>query len=447
MKTCNTLSPDETTNVKPHTLFRRILVVEDSRTQAEFLVHLLKERGYDVLLAHHGREALETIHREWPAVVLTDIIMPEMDGYDLCREIKAGTDTAGIQVILVTQLFDAEDVLRGLEAGADNFIIKPYDPGQVYSHIEAAFRSAGTKDPEGPQPGLAYLFSGRSHRITSGRSRILDILLTTYECAVRKNAELQEAQETQSELNEELTAAVDELHTANRNLSDENTERARMEKALADANSKLNLLTSITRHDILNQLTALGAYLSLAGEHTKDPIVAGYLAQCEKIAGSVNEHVEFMKDYQDLGIHAPVWQDLNAIVRKSMGTCARGGITVHPLQENVEILADPLFEKVIHNLLDNAIRHGERVTDISFTARKTSAGLCIICKDNGVGVAREDKGHIFKKGFGKHTGLGLFLSRELLGITEITITETGIYGQGARFEILVPEGGYRQSGR
>ena len=425
---------------------RKILVVEDSRTQAEYLTHILKTKGYEVLLAADGREALDLIRTTLPAIVLTDIVMPEMDGYELCRQIKAGAGTAGIQVILVTQLFDAEDVVKGLEAGADNFIIKPYNPEQIYSHIKAAFEAAGKPDPEGTAPDMAYQFAGKTHHITAGRSRMLDILLSTYEYAIRKNAELQEAHENQSALNEELTATVEELHTANRNLSAENAERGRVERALAEANNKLNLMTSITRHDILNKLTALGAYLSLTKEAISNPTASEYLSQCEKIVDSVTDHIEFMKDYQSLGITAPLWQDLDELVRKVAASFGEADIVINRAGDKVEIFADPLFEKVIYNLLDNAVRHGERVRTISFFTRRTSAGISIICEDDGVGISHKDKKHLFRKGFGKNTGFGLFLIREVLGITGITITETGIPGVGARFEMMVPENGYRYTG-
>jgi len=222
------------------------------------------------------------------------------------------------------------------------------------------------------------------------------------------------------------------------------TERRKSELAIKAAMKKLTILNSITRHDIINKLTALGAYLSLTKESTSDPAAAGYLADCEQIVRSINEHVEFMKDYQEIGINAPLWQDLNEVIRKVTGSCPNTGITVALPEENLVIFADPLFEKVIYNLLDNAIRHGERVTQVSFAARKTDAGLSIIYEDNGAGISYGDKKHLFEKGYGKNTGLGLFLSREILGITGITITETGTPGEGARFEMAIPSGGYRQ---
>jgi len=111
--------------------------------------------------------------------------------------------------------------------------------------------------------------------------------------------------------------------------------------------------------------------------------------------------------------------------------------------EDAEIYADPLLEKVFYNLIDNAVRYGERVTTIRFFLLISDEGLTLVCEDDGVGVADGLKQHIFERGVGKNTGMGLFLSREILGITRITIAETGVYGQGARFEIFTPRGTYR----
>jgi signal transduction histidine kinase len=97
--------------------------------------------------------------------------------------------------------------------------------------------------------------------------------------------------------------------------------------------------------------------------------------------------------------------------------------------------------------MENSQRHGERVTVMHFSAKETDAGLVITYRDNGVGVSEADKKKLFQKGFGKHTGLGLFLSREILAITGITITENGTPGEGARFEITVPNGAWRHAGQ
>lgn len=112
--------------------------------------------------------------------------------------------------------------------------------------------------------------------------------------------------------------------------------------------------------------------------------------------------------------------------------------------DRLEIFADPLLEKVFGNLVDNSLRHGERVKHITFSSVQMGSGdIAIVFEDDGIGIRDTDKERIFEKGFGKHTGLGLFLSREILAITDLSIRETGVYGKGARFEILVPEGKFR----
>jgi signal transduction histidine kinase len=119
------------------------------------------------------------------------------------------------------------------------------------------------------------------------------------------------------------------------------------------------------------------------------------------------------------------------------------GITLDSRLGDLEMFADPLLERVFNNLLDNAIRHGENVKTITVSAEPGAAALVIWWEDDGIGVPDEEKERIFKRGVGKHTGLGLFLAREILGLTGITIRETGLSGNGARFEIMVPAGSFR----
>jgi signal transduction histidine kinase len=109
----------------------------------------------------------------------------------------------------------------------------------------------------------------------------------------------------------------------------------------------------------------------------------------------------------------------------------------------VELFADPMIGKVFYNLIDNARRHGDHVTRITFSYYLSANGMVIVCEDNGTGIPAEEKQQIFTKGFGRDTGLGLFLIREILSITGMSIRETGEYGKGARFEIMVHSGDYR----
>ena len=139
----------------------------------------------------------------------------------------------------------------------------------------------------------------------------------------------------------------------------------------------------------------------------------------------------------------PKWQRLNEVIGQSRVTLPVEKIGIVVNVQDIWIYADLLLEKVFYNLFENSLRHGEHVTAISLSCRKNGRELVLTYEDNGIGISPEDKSRLFTCGFGKHTGLGLFLIREILGITGISIAETGEPGKGARFEIHVPEGSYR----
>jgi signal transduction histidine kinase len=125
-----------------------------------------------------------------------------------------------------------------------------------------------------------------------------------------------------------------------------------------------------------------------------------------------------------------------------------GKVNILNGHQDLDVFADPLFEKVFYNLIDNALRYGgEGLTAVRISARETDAGLLLACEDDGAGISDEDKKRLFERGYGKNTGFGLFLVREILGITGITIRETSEPGHGARFEMLVPKGMYRFTGK
>lgn len=203
----------------------RILVVEDSRTQAEYLRHILETEGYTVTLAANGSDALKQIRTDRPTIVLTDILMPEMDGYSLCRAIRQIDELADLPVILVTQLFDPVDLIKGLEAGADNIIIKPFEAEHVKVRITDTLRLRGHHDSDDTGTDLEVSLEGRTHQIPASKFHSPAILLSTYDLLVRKNAELQAANERLTAMNENLQKAVDSLQRANeKNLASTSSE-------------------------------------------------------------------------------------------------------------------------------------------------------------------------------------------------------------------------------
>lgn len=212
------------------------------------------------------------------------------------------------------------------------------------------------------------------------------------------------------------------------------TDRKTMERALHDANRKLALLTSVTRHDVANQLTILRGSADMASGEVRGTPAAGHLARIDAAAVAISRLLEYTRTYQELGGHAPAWFRIDETVAKT----AVRQVSIHEACGRFEIFADPMIERVFFNLFENAQRHGGNVTEISVRCRESADWLVIVVEDNGVGIPAHEKEKIFERGFGKNTGFGLFLAREILSITGMTITETGKEGKGARFEILVP---------
>jgi PAS domain S-box-containing protein len=218
------------------------------------------------------------------------------------------------------------------------------------------------------------------------------------------------------------------------------TERKKAEEALALAIKKLALLSGITRHDINNQLTVLRGYLDILRMKQPDPTLNEYFGKAATAAQCISSMIQFTKEYEKIGVHAPVWQDCRTVVDTVAKQAPLGKVMMkNDLPVGTEVFADPLIVKVFYNLMDNAVRYGGKITTIRFSVEEADDHV-IICEDDGDGVVAEEKEKIFERGFGKNTGLGLALSREILSITGITIRETGEPGKGARFEMTVPKG-------
>ncbi len=212
-------------------------------------------------------------------------------------------------------------------------------------------------------------------------------------------------------------------------------------------NDKLKLVSSVMRHDIRNKITAVSGYTELAKSSTTDPEILSYLQKQEPLLDEILEELEFIHDYEKIGSDNPVWQDIDSILRTFMPLMEKQGISFDNSVGKLRVFADPLLGRVFANLIDNSIRHGGQVTRIRIAVKMQAPHLILIYEDNGAGIPHDQKERVFEKGFGKNTGLGLFLIREILEITGITVTESGEPGKGVRFEILVPESGYELEGK
>lgn len=207
---------------------------------------------------------------------------------------------------------------------------------------------------------------------------------------------------------------------------------------------KLSLLSGITRHDILNQITVVRSGLDLIEEdYFPDDPNYQVLSLIRTAVTNIKEQIGFTAIYEQMGVQQPVWHQVSLIIVKTQESLNIGSVKILDTTRDLEICADPMFGQVIYNLVDNALRHGRSLSRISFSFEQCGDDGVLIMTDDGVGIAQEDKNLIFQKGYGKNTGLGLFLIRKILTLTHITIQEVGAVGSGARFEVRIPPGKWR----
>lgn len=215
------------------------------------------------------------------------------------------------------------------------------------------------------------------------------------------------------------------------------------ERELLLVNKKLALLGSMTRHDIVNQLTTIRGMLGLISRKNTDTNLDLLISSAEDAAEKINKHIEFSKEYQKAGIEEPRWQDVRTIWNLAYAMARRRGLEFTVSGDDYEIYTDQLLQKVFYNIIENSLRHGKNLTRITVTTRRDEGSLVISCEDDGGGIEDAMKDRIFDRGVGTGTGWGLFFAREVLGLTGMTISESGRWGEGVRFEIRAPEGIFR----
>ncbi len=223
------------------------------------------------------------------------------------------------------------------------------------------------------------------------------------------------------------------------------TGRKVAEEAVSMMNRKLTLLGRMTRHDVNNRLSVLSGYLDLTRELIDDPQVLSFIRKEERAVTAIMHLLNFTGSYQDVGMKEPSWQDVADAIRKSAHLLELRTVTVYLDISGLDVYADPLFEKVFYNLIENALIYGNKISKIVISASESDDSLTIVVEDDGVGIAGSEKERIFEPGFGENTGYGLFLVREILSMTGFSIWETGVQNKGAKFEIKIPAGYYRFS--
>ncbi len=214
-----------------------ILIAEDTKIQAKMLEKTLLDRGYDVRVAENGATALEKIREQRPTLIISDIEMPRMNGYELCQAVKSDPELKSVPVILLSTLSEPQDIIEGLHCGADNYVTKPYDPNYLIARVESLLETPLTDGDEGQQ--LEVTLAGKRYTVKSGRQQVLNLLISTFENAVQKNKELIRTNEELILAKEKLTRWNEELETLNQQLDRTNKRMSRDLEAAAKVQQSL----------------------------------------------------------------------------------------------------------------------------------------------------------------------------------------------------------------
>ena len=416
-----------------------ILVVDDSPTQAMLLEHRLKSDGYRVCMARNGLEAMAVLHRERPDLVISDIMMPKMDGFQLCRSIREDKELAALPVILLTHLNDPSDVLKSLEAGADYFISKPYSDHLLLTRIDAILKGERLCQPGEKEGEVVVRYRDKNYRIEASGAHTLELLLATYELAAEKTEELFGAKRLLSTMNRELEQRVNERTAA---LMRETAERL---QAMEELRKKDEALIQQSRQ------AAMGEMIGNIAHQWRQPLNAvGLLVQDLTLS---YEYGNFSKEYLDTNtkkimqlvrhmsqtiddfrnFFTPDREkcdfDPRQVVERTLALVEG---TLKEKQIAVTVNASPApsinghpneFSQALLNIINNAVdafvdrRPPSPALEVSVKGEEGK--VVVTVADNAGGVQEEILDRIFEPYFttkeqGKGTGIGLFMAKNIV---------------------------------
>jgi len=401
------------------------LIVDDSPTQAKLLELILSGEGYHVSVAQNGREAIELIALNRPDLVVSDILMPEMDGFELCRRIRKTEEIKSLPIILLTNLSDPAEVLRSLEAGANYFLSKPCDNKALISLVRQALLSKGQSRTCGDNGEVNVHYHGQSFSIGSNKEQIIDLLLTTYETAVEKNRELLSAKNELRTLNEKLEKRVEER-------TRELREKDQL-LLLQSRQAALGEMIGNIAHQWRQPLNILGLTIQqLPLFHDFGELTAEFLNQNVNSSMELIQHMsQTIDDFRNYfrpdkeKVEFKVSEAIENTLSLLEGSLQNPQITVDIVTKD-----DPAiygyrneFAQVLLNILNNA-RDAltERETDyrrVTITIFTEGNKAVVTVADNAGGIPEGIMGKIFDpyfttKGPQRGTGVGLFMSKTII---------------------------------
>ncbi len=418
----------------------RVLITQDDSSQARHLAHFLAAEGYDVASAADGRQALAMAQRDKPNLVISDVLTPGMSGYELCAQIKNDRRLADVPVILLTTLSDPQDVIRGLECRADNFVLKPFDADQLIRRIQHLLNRQ--KQPTDlAASGLENVFSGGKHVITADRPQILALLLSTCEAAIQRNRELEQGNEA--------------LRQAQHSLVQQERLRA------------LGQMASGVAHDINNAISPISLYAEAMLEH--EPLsdkARGYLNNIQRAMDDVAQTVARMREFyrprereprlSDVELNPLVQQVIDLTRSRWQDLARQRGVAIEVVATLAPDLATIRGEEseirdALSNLVCNAVdalpqggRIGISTCNLGTPGVRGEPGVRVEVSDTGVGMDENSRRRCLEPFFttkgDRGAGLGLSMVHGMANRHGAALEIDSVAGRGTTVRLTFRNG-------
>jgi hypothetical protein len=417
-----------------------ILIVEDSPTQALFLKAQLEEYRLAVQVAKDGVEGLQQLETSLPQLIISDIEMPRMNGYEFCKKVKTHPTYREIPVILLTSLKNPLDVIQGIQCGCNSFLTKPYSLPILLSTIWDSKENAKLHQRIAAQKKLEFFFNGQHYQMQIDQEQITGLLLSTYANAIEKNLELEQAYKKLNQVNEELQKKNEELK---------------------QLNQLKNQFLGIAAHDLRNPLTVISGYSDILLEMLKEMVPAKAMQMLQRIKTSSTLMLDLINNLLDISIiesdtvslrlssvDLPALIEENLDMLKSLAAKKNIQLIFNRPLSIPKVTCDPSkFIQVLNNLVGNSIKFSKPESKIEVNLFPAEKEVILSVKDEGIGLSAEVKKRLFqpfsKTGVvgtagEKGTGLGLAIVHKIVTEHKGRIWVESEENQGATFYVALP---------
>lgn len=417
-----------------------ILVVEDSPTQLQTIRGILQRSGAKVIEAVNGEEGFQKAKESSPAIIISDIEMPVLNGYELCRNVKDDPALFNVPFILLTNLKDPMDVISGISCGADNFLTKPCSERLLISSIDDAIENRKRERKRENAPELEFSYNGKKHRMRVNQAQIIDLLLSTYASAMEKNRELEKT-------NRILGSFHLELQQKNEELS----------KLINDK----NLLLGMAAHDLRNPLHAIQAYSEILEMKTSESDDENLIRMIKTIRRQSKFMLDLVNNLLNISVidlgklklnlqQSNLKQLVQSNCKLNESIADQKSISIHLTCDDAipSVWIDPnKIEQVLNNLINNAIKYSHPGSIINVCLKKNASDLIFSVQDHGIGIAEGDTENLFetiakKRASGTigepSTGLGLAIVKRIIEEHKGKIWIKSKLGEGSTFFFSLP---------